>query len=418
MIQSVRGTKDILPDDAGNWQFVEKKFAEVSHCYGYKEIRTPLFERTEVFSRGIGEGTDIVNKEMYTFTDKGGDSLTLRPEMTASLVRAVVQNSLLHDSPIIRLWYLGPFFRYERPQKGRLRQFHQYGAECIGSPNPEADAEVILLANSLFRSVGITNYKLILNTLGTNETRNNYLVDLVKYLQSYKDKLSNDSRNRLEFNPLRILDSKYDDDLKILENAPIILDFLDDESRNHFEAVKALLVNAGLNYVTEPKLVRGLDYYNHTVFEFQSSILGAQDSFGGGGRYNNLIEQFGGPPTPAVGFALGIERILMIIEQSNTAIQSDSNEQIYIVTANHDYIQYSLNIADKLRQRNLRVVLDLNRRSIKSQMKEANKNNVKYVVIIGEDEIKENSVTIKNMQNSEQFKLPLDSIENYNFEVL
>jgi|SRR3989339_1538303 len=416
MIQAVRGTKDILPDTIGYWDFVESTFRKVSHLFGYKELRTPIFEKTEVFSRGIGDATDIVNKEMYTFTDKGDESLTLRPEMTAALVRSVVQNSLLRESPLLRLWYFGPFFRFERPQKGRLRQFHQYGAECLGSANPEADAEMILLADSLFKSVGISEYNLFINSLGSNESRKKYIDELVYYLKSVKDKLSEESKNRLETNPLRILDSKNENDLTLLQEAPVILDFLDDGSRNHFEDVKRLIAEAGIDYTLNPRLVRGLDYYNHTVFEFQSSALGAQDSFGGGGRYNNLIEQFGGTPTSAVGFALGIERILLILERTDKLQESDSSPQVYIVTANPELISHSISIAGKMRSKNIRTVMDLQKRSIKSQMKEANKVGAKYVVIVGEDEISEGTLTVKNMQTSEQFKQPITSIENFNFE--
>ena len=416
MIQAVRGTKDILPDTIGYWDFVESTFRKVSHLFGYKELRTPIFEKTEVFSRGIGDATDIVNKEMYTFTDKGDESLTLRPEMTAALVRSVVQNSLLRESPLLRLWYFGPFFRFERPQKGRLRQFHQYGAECLGSANPEADAEMILLADSLFKSVGISEYNLFINSLGSNESRKKYIDELVYYLKSVKDKLSEESKNRLETNPLRILDSKNENDLTLLQEAPVILDFLDDGSRNHFEDVKRLIAEAGIDYTLNPRLVRGLVYYNHTVFEFQSSALGAQDSFGGGGRYNNLIEQFGGTPTSAVGFALGIERILLILERTDKLQESDSSPQVYIVTANPELISHSISIAGKMRSKNIRTVMDLQKRSIKSQMKEANKVGAKYVVIVGEDEISEGTLTVKNMQTSEQFKQPITSIENFNFE--
>ena len=416
MIQAVRGTKDILPDTVGYWDFVESSFRNVSHLFGYKELRTPIFEKTEVFSRGIGDATDIVNKEMYTFTDKGDESLTLRPEMTAALVRAVVQNSMLHESPLLRLWYFGPFFRFERPQKGRLRQFHQYGAECLGSANPEADAEMILLADSLFKSVGISEYNLYINSLGSDESRKRYIDELVNYLKSVKEKLSEDSRNRLEANPLRILDSKNENDIYLLNEAPVILDFLDIESKNHFENVKQLITETKIDFILNPRLVRGLDYYNHTVFEFQSSVLGAQDSFGGGGRYNNLIEQLGGPPTPAVGFALGIERILLILEQTNKLQTSDSSAQVYIVTANPELISHTLKIAGKLRDKNIRTILDLQKRSIKSQMKEANKVGVKYVIIIGDDEMRESTLTVKNMQTSEQVNIPISSIENFNFE--
>lgn len=381
-------------------------------------MRTPIFEKTEVFSRGIGNATDIVNKEMYTFKDKSEESITLRPEMTAALVRAVVQNSMLHESPLLRLWYFGPFFRFERPQKGRFRQFHQYGAECIGSLNPEADAEMILLADSLFKSVGISDYNLLINSLGSDESRKKYIDELVNYLKSVKEKLSEDSKNRLESNPLRILDSKNENDIYILNEAPVILDFLDDISRKHFDEVKMLITDSGINFTLNPRLVRGLDYYNHTVFEFQSSVLGAQDSFGGGGRYNNLIEQLGGPSTAAVGFALGIERILLILEQTKKLQEIESSPQVFIVTANPELINHSLKIAVKLRDKKIRTVVDLNRRSIKSQMKEANKVGAKYVIIVGDDEMRDGMLTVKNMQTSEQVKQPISSIENYknNFE--
>ncbi|TAL70691.1 MAG: histidine--tRNA ligase [Bacteroidetes bacterium] len=416
MIQSIRGTKDILPDTVEYWNFVESSFRHTSHLYGYKELRTPIFEKTEVFSRSIGEATEVVNKQMYTFTDKGAESITLRPEMTAALVRSVVQNSLLHDSPLLRLWYFGPFFRFERPQKGRMRQFHQYGAECIGSANPEADAEVILLADSLFKSVGINEYKLFINTLGSDESRKLYLDELVKYFQKVKEKLSDDSKYRLETNPLRILDSKNEEDTELLKEAPLILDYLDNESKEHFDAVKDFLNGAGLTYTISPRLVRGLDYYNHTVFEFQSTVLGAQDSFGGGGRYNNLIEQLGGPSTPAVGFALGIERILLILENTDKLNKTENTTKVYIVTANQELIKYSINLANKLREKNIGTILDLQKRSIKSQMKEANKVGVKYVIIIGDNEISRGILTIKNMQSSEQTEVPLDSIEKFKFE--
>ncbi|ROL61969.1 histidine--tRNA ligase, partial [Bacteroidetes/Chlorobi group bacterium ChocPot_Mid] len=266
MIQSVRGTKDLLPDTIGNWHFIEKIFSEVSARYNYRELRTPIFEKTEVFSRSIGEQTDIVGKEMYTFADKSGESITLRPEGTAALVRAVIQSSLLSTSPLLRLWYLGPFFRHERPQKGRMRQFHQYGAECIGSETPESDVEIILLANDIIRSAGITDYKLMLNTLGTDQSRIKYKKALLDYLLSFKDKLSDDSRNRIEYNPLRILDSKAPNDIELLANAPVILDYLDSQSSEHFEKVKELLSSSGIDITIQPQLVRGLDYYCHTVF--------------------------------------------------------------------------------------------------------------------------------------------------------
>ncbi|MDQ1267344.1 MAG: histidyl-tRNA synthetase, partial [Bacteroidota bacterium] len=331
MIQSIRGTKDILPGQSAQWQFIEKVFKEISQLYGYGEMRTPIFEKTELFSRGIGEGTDIVNKEMYTFTDRGGESITLRPEMTASIARAILQNSLLQQGSLLRIWYAGPLFRYERPQKGRLRQFHQYDAECIGSPFPESDVELILLANSLINGIGLNDYKLLINTLGSGEVRQQYRRELVAYLKSREGQLSADSRSRLDTNPLRTLDSKDPADAEIIAEAPRILDFLDSDSAAHFNNVKTMLESAGIQFEIQPRLVRGLDYYSHTVFEFQHNALGAQDSFGGGGRYDGLFSDLGGKPTPAVGFAFGIERMLLILENAAKLPQSLENTDIFII---------------------------------------------------------------------------------------
>jgi len=415
MIQSIRGTKDLLPETSYLWHFVESKFREISALYGYEELRSPIFEKTEVFSRGIGEGTDIVNKEMYTFTDRGGDSLTLRPEGTAGLVRAVLQNGLIQQSSVQRLWYFGPFFRYERPQKGRLRQFHQYGAECISSPYPESDVEVILLADSIFKALGIKDYKLLINTLGTKELRKRYRDELTKYLTSYKDELSEDSKYRLEVNPLRVLDSKDEKDKRIIENAPDILTFLDDVSTDHFETVKSLLTASGLKYEIQPRLVRGLDYYNHTVFEFQSDALGAQDSFGGGGRYDNLFEELGGKPAQAVGFALGVERLLLIMEHLNAFPARKNSVDVFVVTYDVSLYETTLNIAGLLRKRNIGTSVDLLRRSMKAQFKESNKLQAKYTIVVAKDELVRDSVTIKNMETSEQQEVLISELEKFVF---
>lgn len=405
MIQSIRGTKDILPDSSYQWHFIESKFREISAQYGYEELRSPIFEKTEVFSRGIGEGTDIVNKEMYTFTDRGGESITLRPEGTAGLVRAVVQNNILQQGGISRLWYLGPYFRYERPQKGRLRQFHQYGAECIASSNPESDVEIICLANSIFKSIGINEYKLNLNTLGTRETRLAYRTELIKFLSSFKDRLSDDSKYRLEINPLRVLDSKEERDKEVTVNAPSILDFLDSVSSDHFNYVKSLLDELSISYEIQPKLVRGLDYYNHTVFEFQSSSLGSQDSFGGGGRYDNLFEELGGKATQAVGFALGCERILLILEKNNSLPQKEKSADVFIVNSGDGTFNQAIILSEYLRKSGIKVSLDLQRRSMKSQFKEANKISANFCIIIGEDEIKSGVFKVKDMLSGEQFEI-------------
>ena len=416
MIQSIRGTKDLLPDSIAYWQFIEDVFRNVSGKFSYHELRTPIFEKTEVFSRSIGETTDIVNKEMYTFIDKGGESVTLRPEGTANLVRSVIQNSLMQASSTLRLWYSGPFFRYERPQKGRLRQFHQYGAECIGSSYPESDAEIILLANDIIRSTGVKEYKLLLNTLGSDGTREKFKSALVEYLQSSKNELSEDSKNRIETNPLRILDSKSERDKEILHNAPVILDFLDSESLDHFGKVRELLDNSGIDIEITPQLVRGLDYYCHTVFEFQSSALGAQDSIGGGGRYDGLFEQLGfKQKVPATGFAMGVERLLLVLEQTNSLPDINTSPKVYIATTNPDMSKFLLDVASRLRNKGISTIYDLQKRSVKAQLREANKLNCKYTIIIGEDELKQNKVTVKNMETSEQTAVEIDHIENFQF---
>lgn len=409
MIQSPRGTKDILPSEIGKWHFVEDKFRKITKLFGYEELRTPIFESTEVFSRSIGDNTDIVNKEMYTFIDKGGNSITLRPEMTAALVRSVIQNNLTARDTLQRLWYFGPFFRYERPQKGRFRQFHQFGAECLATPNPESDVEILTLAISIIKEIGLNQFKLNINSLGNKLSREVFINELIKYLNSYKESLSEESKFRLEKNPLRVLDSKYEEDLKIIENAPNILEYLDEESKQHFDYVKTQLKDLGINFEVNPKLVRGLDYYSHTVFEFQSNVLGSQDAFGGGGRYNHLFEDLGGKYTPSVGFAFGVERLLLMLD----AIQNDTIESTvdyYVVIFDNRFMSFAQNIANKLRNNGKSVIIDMQRKSFKSQMKDANRYNAKNAVIIGEDEFKNNSVQIKNLISGEQNLMKYDSL--------
>lgn len=410
MIQAIRGTKDILPDVISHWYYVEETAKKVSELFGYKEIRTPIFEKTEVFARGVGEQTDIVNKEMYTFIDRGGDSITLRPEMTAALVRAVIQNSLNQQQAISRLWYLGPFFRYERPQKGRLRQFHQFGAECISSPYPESDAEIIHLAATFCKTLGIDDYQLIINTLGNENTRSEYKKILVEYLSVNKNNLSAESKNRLETNPLRVLDSKDEQDREIITNAPNILDCLDEESREHFQKVLKILDYLNIPYKINPRLVRGLDYYSHTVFELQHNSLGAQDSFGGGGRYNSLFSQLGGKDTPAVGFAMGVERLLLILESIDKIPSPSIIADYYIVSADPNYSNIAFKIAEKLRLSGKKVICDIQRRSMKAQMREAGKLNIPFVIIIAEEELKQNSVVLKNMSDGSQQVIEIDNL--------
>ncbi|MFA7325667.1 MAG: histidine--tRNA ligase [Candidatus Kapaibacterium sp.] len=411
MIRSPRGTNDILPKEINKWHYLEEAIRKITSRFGYAEIRTPIFESTEVFSRSIGDTSDIVNKEMYTFMDRGENSITLRPEMTAALVRACIQNSLANRGELERLWYYGPFFRYERPQKGRFRQFHQFGAECLSSPNPESDAEVILLAHSLITDLGIDDYTLNINSLGNSVSRDAYRENLVKYFTKYESDLSEDSVRRLESNPLRILDSKDTKDIEIANNAPQIIDSLDSESRAHFDRVLNILESVNMKYSISSKLVRGLDYYSHTVFEFQSDALGSQDSFGGGGRYDGLFEQLGGKFTPAVGFALGVERLLLIIDSLNKNSQVNSID-FYIISGEEEYINRVFEVSNSLRTQGYKVVTDVQRKSFKSQMKDANKYNAEYVIILAEREMSDNKFTLKNMQSGEQKQISIVEIVN------
>jgi histidyl-tRNA synthetase len=414
MIQAIRGTKDILPAEIPEWHFLEDVFKNVTTQFGYKEIRTPILELTEVFSRGIGEGTDIVGKEMYTFQTKGDkpESVTMRPEMTAAVVRAVTQHSLLHHDPTLRLWYSAPFFRYEKPQKGRQRQFHQFGAECIGSPNPESDAEVIILAATVLKKIGISEYSLAINSLGNKPSREKYRTELISFLKDRFEKLSDDSQNRLEKNPLRVLDSKDPRDREATADAPYILDFLDEDSAAYFKNVQEILKESGVKFSINPRLVRGLDYYNHTVFEFLTTKLGSQDALGGGGRYDPLFAQLGGKETPAVGFAMGIERLLLLREQENLKAETIKPDIFIIGDASAKIIQ---KLAMELRFKNLIVVTDLQRRSFKAQMKEANKLGARYSVIIGKSEEERDMVIIKNMETGTQTESALNEAADFQF---
>jgi len=415
MIKTPRGTKDVLPSESYKWQYLEKKFKEVTDLFTYKELRTPIFESTEVFSRSIGEETDIVNKEMYTFNDRSDSSLTLRPEMTAALVRSAIENSLTNTAGVQRLWYFGPFFRYERPQKGRFRQFHQFGVECLSSPTPDSDVEVLHLANKLIKEIGIFEYTLFINSIGNKASREKYNNVLVQYFNENKDKLSEKSKERLEKNPLRILDSKSPDDIALLDDAPKISDSLDEESQLHYNLVKEKLTSLGIKFTENHKLVRGLDYYSHTVFEFQSNLLGAQDSFGGGGRYNELFSQLGGKDVPAVGFAMGVERLLIILEESGKFDNIEEQIDLYIVKATKDD-SVIYNLISKLRDNGVILNYDLLDKNFKGQFKEANRVNAKWTMIIGDDEISNNKLTIKNMKSGEQSEIDFENILKFNFK--
>ena len=411
LLKNIKGTRDVLFDENNIWQYLESYIHKFLNKYGFSQIRTPLFENTNLFSRSIGLQTDIVSKEMYSWTDQGGNNLTLKPEVTASVVRAYIQHNLGKKYPINKLYYIDTLFRRERPQKGRYRQFNQFGVEAIGSEHPEQDAEIIALAYNFYKSLNIENLTLKINSIGSTDVRNQYKIALKEYLMPYKNKLSALSQKRLETNPLRILDTKIDFEIEIINNAPHIIDFLNKEDKEHFSKVLSLLDSLSIKYDIDHKLVRGLDYYCRTVFEIQSTKLGSQDALCGGGRYDYLIEELGGKPTPAIGFAAGIERLILSLNQKKLSIFKRPN--IYIINTEEKNLELSIKITESLRNNNLIVINDTLRRSLKSQMKDANRLNVLYTIIIGEDEIKSNKATIKNMDKGTQDKVSFDKINSY-----
>ncbi|WP_374972880.1 histidine--tRNA ligase [Spongiibacter marinus] len=396
-IQSIRGMNDILPEDSPLWQYLESTVAALLARYGYREIRFPILEQTELFKRSIGEVTDIVEKEMYTFEDRNGDSLTLRPEGTASCVRACDQNGLLHNQ-VQRLWYAGPMFRHERPQKGRLRQFHQIGVETFGLNGPDVDAELILLSARLWQQLGISDaLTLELNSIGNSESRGRYRQALVDYLSQYKDQLDADSQRRLDTNPMRILDSKVPETQALLSDAPLLSDYLDDASKAHFDGLCARLDAAGLSYTLNPKLVRGLDYYGLTVFEWTTTALGAQGTVCAGGRYDGLVQQLGGKATPAVGFAMGLERLCLLLETLEALPESKPLADVYIIANGEACEIRALSLAESLRDAlpAVKVVLNCGGGSFKSQFKKADKSGAAVAVVLGEDELANEQVTVK-----------------------
>ncbi len=401
LIKSIRGMHDVLPDDSFRWQAFETVIRQLMASYGYKEIRMPLVESTDLFCRSIGEVTDIVEKEMYTFEDRNGDRLTLRPEGTASCVRAGIQHGLLHNQ-VQRLWYSGPMFRHERPQKGRYRQFHQFGAEVYGIDTPDIDVELILIGARLWKQLGLTGVRLELNTLGSNQTRVEYKQILVDYLNQHRELLDEDSLRRLESNPLRVLDSKNPAMTEMLDNAPALIDHLDDESRLQFDKLKTSLDAVGVQYTINPRLVRGLDYYCKTVFEWVTDELGAQGTICAGGRYDGLVEQLGGKATPAVGFALGMERILSLLE-SQQQQQPDSIDVYLLMLGEASEIK-GLQLAEEIREQlpDVKMVAHCGGGSLKSQMKKADKSGANIALILAEDELKNAQVTVKYLREKKQ----------------
>ncbi|MGM0906599.1 MAG: histidine--tRNA ligase [Pseudomonadota bacterium] len=402
-IQAIRGMNDLLPEQSPAWQQVEAVIRRVAASYGYSEIRMPVLESTQLFKRSIGEVTDIVEKEMYTFDDRNGESVTLRPEGTASCVRAGNQHGLLYNQ-IQRLWYMGPMFRYERPQKGRYRQFHQFGIETFGLESADADAEVILLSARLWREFGIADQvELQLNSLGSNEARANYRDALRNYLSDYISELDEDSKRRLESNPLRILDSKDENTQKILEGAPSLSEYWDAESKEHFEQLTARLEAAGISYTLNERLVRGLDYYNRTVFEWVTTALGAQGTVCAGGRYDGLVEQLGGKATPAVGFAMGMERLVLLLQEQDK-LTPRRVVDAYLMPLGEEAELNAPRIAEQLRNElpELRLVSHCGGGSMKKQMKKADKSGAEVALIIGADEIAQQQVTVKPLRTAEE----------------
>ena len=403
-IQAIRGMNDILPDQTPVWQYVESTVRQVLGQYGYQEIRMPVVEHTELFKRSIGEVTDIVEKEMYTFEDRNGDSLTLRPEGTAGCVRAAEEHGLLFNQTR-RLWYTGPMFRHERPQKGRYRQFHQIGVECFGMAGPDIDAELLILTARLWSALGLSDHaRLEINSIGTSDSRKVYRQALVAYLEQYQDKLDDDSKRRLTTNPLRILDSKDPATREILQGAPSLDDYLDDESRQHFEQLKAMLDAAGVAYTVNPALVRGLDYYGKTVFEWITDSLGAQGTICAGGRYDGLVEQLGGKPTVAVGFAMGLERLILLLETLELVPEHVNNQaDVYVTAMGDQAVAPAMALAETLRNElpGRIVVSHCGGGSFKSQMKKADRSGARFAVILGENEVAQATAGLKPLRDDQ-----------------
>lgn len=412
-IPAIRGMNDCLPAETAIWQRVESTVKRVLSGYGFSEIRTPIVEQTPLFKRAIGEVTDVVEKEMYTFDDRNGESLTLRPENTAGCVRAGIQHGLLYNQEQ-RLWYIGPMFRYERPQKGRYRQFHQLGAEVFGLQGPDIDAELILMTARWWRELGIADHvTLELNSIGSLEARANYREALVAFLEQHKEKLDEDCQRRMYTNPLRVLDSKNPEIQLLLNDAPELFDYLDSESKEHFDGLCQLLDSAGIKYRINQRLVRGLDYYNRTVFEWVTSALGAQGTICAGGRYDGLVEQLGGKATPAVGFAMGMERMVLLVQEVNPDFVADlAVADVYFSSFGEGSQQAALILAEKIRDQlpELRLMTNHGGGNFKKQLTRASKHGAKVALILGEDEIRVGNITVKDLRNGEQETLSQQAI--------
>ncbi len=416
--RAVKGTNDILPADSYKWQFVEGKMIETARMFGYEEIRVPVFEHTEVFKRSVGDTTDVVQKEMYTFDDKGGRSITLRPELTAGVVRSAIENGLVNGALPQKVCYIGGCYRYEKPQAGRLREFHQFGVECIGAPAPNADAEVIMLAKQVLDSVGIEKISLEINSIGCPECRKNFQAALKQYFNENIETLCATCKERLDRNPMRILDCKSPICSELSKNAPVVIDYLCDDCKTHFEGVKSHLDAAGVEYTVNPHIVRGLDYYTRTVFEFVSGDIGAQSTVCGGGRYDGLIAQMGGPNVAALGFGMGIERLMLVLQAQNTELPMVQKCDLYIATMGEVSALKATELCYNLRNDGFKVQTDIVGRSLKAQMKFADKIGATYTMVLGDSEIESGIAKLKNMQSGEEIAANLNNLSDKLFAAL
>ena len=410
--KAIKGTKDVLPSESYKNQYIEATCLGVAENFGYKEMRTPVFEHTELFQRGVGDTTDVVQKEMYTFDDKGGRSITLRPEGTAGAARAFLENGLSNEALPQKICYLTSCYRYEKPQAGRLREFHQFGIECFGATSPLADAEMISLAKQIFDELGVKDLHLELNSIGCPECRAEYHKALKEYFSQYKDKLCDTCNDRLERNPMRILDCKSPVCSEIAKGAPVVLDYLCDECREHFQKVKFYLDAANIEYIVNPQIVRGLDYYTKTVFEFVSDAIGSQGTVCGGGRYDGLLEELGGQHTPSLGFAMGLERLQLVMEAQGCNFPEPSRPDLFIVAMGEKATLKAVEIAKDMRDEGFSVVYDLNGRSLRAQMKYADKLGAKFNVVIGDNEVENKVVSLKDMATGESSEINLDTFVN------
>ncbi len=416
--RAIKGTNDILPSEVYKWQFVENRMLETAQTFGFEEIRVPVFEHTEVFKRSVGDTTDVVQKEMYTFDDKGGRSITLRPELTAGVIRSLIEKGVVNGLLPAKVCYIGGCYRYEKPQAGRLREFHQFGVECVGAPSPNADAEVIALAKQVLNNIGIEKISLEINSIGCPQCRKNYQQALKDYFRANIDNLCDTCKDRLVRNPMRILDCKASICKELGKDAPVVLDYLCDDCEEHFKLVKKHLNAAGIKYTVNPHIVRGLDYYTRTVFEFVSGDIGAQSTVCGGGRYDGLIAQMGGQPTASLGFAMGIERLMMVLEAQNTQLPKPKTCDLYIATMGEDATIKSTELSNTLRQDGFKVQTDIVSRGLKAQMKFANKIGSQFTLVLGDNELQNNRANLKNMLSGEEKQICLDDLSSELFSAL